>query len=264
MPKETIGKIKMNYEVSGSGEPVVLITGLSGDISFWQGMVPILSHQFKVIAFDNRDSGLTECPDEPLDIWMLADDVVLLMDHLSIKKAHILGWSMGGNIAQEIALRHPERIASMTLVSTYMRRPSRSSYVMNTMVDSVRSGGDIECLFKVMQSYCMTEEDFKRREEKGVDTPGRFTSTLEQFASQLAAVDRFDSRQRAKGIRVPTRVVHGKADIMVAPRLGEELASQIEGADMVLIEGGGHTMTPKKYAWAFMEHAGKHPIPPED
>ena len=260
MPKEIIGKVKMNYKISGNGEPAVLITGLGGDISFWNGMVPLLSDKYQVITFDNRNTGHTECPDEPFGIETLADDVVLLLDKLGIAKAHILGWSMGGNIAQEIALRHPEKIASLTLVSTYMRRPSRSSYAMNTMVDSVRSGGDIECLFRIMQAFCMTEEELRKREERGVDTPGRFSLSLEQFASHLAAVDAFDSRQRAKNIKVPTRVVHGKEDIMVPPRMGWELFSLIEEADFILIDGGGHTMSPKKYAWAFLEHAGKHPI----
>ena len=250
----------MNYEVSGSGEPMVLITGLGGNISFWHGMVPLLSNRFKVVTFDNRSSGLTESPEGPIDVWMLADDVVALMDHLSITKAHILGWSMGGNIAQVLALRNPERIASLTLVSTYMRRPSRSSYVMNTMVDSVRSGGDIECLFKIMQSYNMTEDAFRKREERGAGTPGRVSATLEQFAAQLAAVDKFDSRRVAKDIRVPTRVIHGMADIMVPYRLGEELAAEIEGSDMVLIDTGGHTMPPRKYVGPFLEHVGKYPI----
>jgi len=248
----------MNYEVKGSGEPVVLITGLGGDISFWNGMVPLLSDRFRVITFDNRSSGLTECPDEPYDMWEMADDVVSLMDRLGIKKAHVLGWSMGGNIAQEIALRSPERVASLTLVSTYMRRPSRSSYAINAMLDSVRSGGDIEYLFKMMQSYCMTEEAFRIREEKGAGTPGRVTSSLEQFASQMAALDGFDSRGRAKSIQVPTRVIHGMADIMVPPFMGEELAAEIEGADMVLIEGCGHTMPPKRYVGAFLEHMLRH------
>ena len=252
----------MNYEVSGSGEPAVLITGLGGDISFWKSMVPLLSNRFTVISFDNRNTGLTECPDGPCDTITLADDVISLLDRLSITKAHILGWSMGGNIAQEVALKYPERIASLTLVSTYMRRPSRSSYAINTMIDSVRSGGDIECLFKMMQSYCMTEEAFRSREEKGVSTPGRVTSTLEQFASQMAAVDSFDSRLRAKDIRVPTRVIHGKSDIMVPPHMGEELAAEIKGADLVLIDGGGHTMPPKSYVKAFIEHAEKHPVVP--
>jgi len=250
----------MNYEVNGNGEPVVLITGLGGDVSFWNGMVPLLSDRFKVITFDNRSTGLTECPDEPYSMTMMADDVVSLLDRLEVKKAHVLGWSMGGNVAQEIALRNPERVASLTLVSTYMRRPSRSSYAINAMLDSVRSGGDIEYLFKMMQSYCMTEEAFRIRDEKGVDTPGRVTSTLEQFASQMAALDGFDSRQRAKNIRVPTRIIHGKADIMVPPFMGEELAAEIDGADVVLIEGCGHTMPPKRYVGAFLEHILKNPI----
>jgi pimeloyl-ACP methyl ester carboxylesterase len=260
MPKETVGNIRMNYEVKGNGEPVVLITGLGGDISFWRGMVPLLSDRFKVITFDNRGSGQTECPEGPIEMSMLADDVILLLDRLSVPKAHILGWSMGGNIAQEIALGHPERVASLTLVSTYMRRPSRSSYMMNTMVDSVRSGGELAYLFRIMQSLCMTEEAFRKMEEKGVYAQLKLNQSLGQFVDQLAAVDNFDSRNRAKGIKVPTRVIHGKDDIMVPPRMGEELAAEIKGSDMVLIKGGGHTMSPKEYAGAFLEHALKHPI----
>jgi pimeloyl-ACP methyl ester carboxylesterase len=260
MPKDTIGNIRMNYEVKGSGEPVVLITGLGGDVSFWNGMVPLLSDRFKVIIFEGRGSGQTECPDEPFDMKMLAGDVIRLMDHLSVSKAHVLGWSMGGNVAQVIAKDHPERVASLTLVSSYMRRPSRSSYIMNTMVESVRSGGDLKYLFWTMQSLCMTEESFRRMEEKGVYTTLKPRSSLEQFADQMAAVDGFDSRMWAKGICVPTRVIHGRADIMVPPHMSEELAAEIKGADLVLIDGYGHTMPPKEYAGAFLEHILKNPI----
>jgi len=260
MPKETVGNIKMNFDVSGSGEPVVLITGLGGDISFWHGMVPLLTDRFKVITFDNRCSGLTECPDEPFDMKILADDVILLMDHLSVPRAHILGWSMGGNIAQEIALGYPGRVASLTLVSTYMRRPSRSSYMMNSMIDSVRSGGGLAYLFSIMQSLCMTEEAFYKMEKRGNYAEWRPDMSLEQFIRQMDAVDGFDSRQRAKDIKVPTRVIHGRSDIMVPPRMGEELSAEIDGSDIILIDGGGHTMSPKDYAAAFIEHALKNPI----
>ena len=260
MPKESLRQVKMNYEVRGNGEPIVLITGLGGDVSFWRSMVPLLSDRFKVITLDARGSGLTECPDGPFDIKMLCEDVVELLDKLSIKKAHILGWSMGGNVAQEMALGHPERVASLILVSTYMRRPSRSSYMMNTMAESVRSGGDLIYVFKIMQALCMTEESYRKMEERGSYSPAKAELTLEQFEYQMAAVDGFDSRDRTKHIRVPTRVIHGKDDIMVPPRMGEELAAEIDGADFVLIEGCGHTMPSKEYAWAVVEHVLKHPI----
>ena len=260
MPKETVGDIKINYEVKGHGEPVILITGLGGDTTFWRGMVPLLADKFKVITFDNRGSGLTECPDGHFNNTTLADDVVLLMDHLSIPKAHVLGWSMGGNIAQEIALSHPERVASLTLVSTYMRRPSRSSYMMHVMIDSVRSGGDIKHLFRIMQSLCMTEEAFYKMEKRGNYAEWIPQMSLEQFVYQMEAVDGFDSRQWAKNIKVPTRVIHGRSDIMVPPRMGQELSAEIKGSDFILIDGGGHTMTPKDYVGAFLEHALRHPI----
>jgi len=184
----------------------------------------------------------------------------LLMDRLSIPRAHILGWSWGGNIAQEIALYYPERVASLTLVSTYMRRPSRSSYMMHIMIDSVRSGGDIRHLFRIMQSLCMTEEAYYKMETRGSYAEWIPQMSLEQFAYQMEAVDGFDSRKWAKDIKVPTRVIHGKSDIMVPPRMGVELSEEIKGSDIILIDGGGHTMTPKDYVEAFIEHARKHPI----
>ena len=260
MPKETVGNIIMNYEVKGAGEPIVLITGLGGDVSYWRGMVPLLSDRFKVITFDNRGSGLTECPDEPIDMATLADDVVELLDRLCIQKAHILGWSMGGNVAQFIALNHPERVATLTMVSSYMRRPSRSSYMMNTMVDSVRSGGDLEYLFIIMQALCMTEEVYQKMEEKELYTTWKVNSTLEQFVNQLAAVDGFDSRPWAKKISVPTLVIHGIRDIMVPRYMSEELAAEIRGAKLIVIEGYGHTIPPKEYIEVFLEHVAEHPV----
>jgi pimeloyl-ACP methyl ester carboxylesterase len=260
MPKETIGNIKMNYEVKGTGEPVVLITGLGGDISFWRGMVPLLSGRFKVITFDIRGTGLTESPDGPFDVGILAGDVIKLLDHLSMPKAHVIGWSMGGNVAQEIALSYSERVASLTLVSTYMKRPARSSRIMNVMVESVRSGGDLKYLFEVMQLLCTTQEAYRAMEEKGTFVPWKLSSTVEQFYYQLAAVDGFDSRITAKNISAPTLVIHGNRDIMVPMHMGMELAAQIKGADFYQVDGFGHTIPPKEYAKAFIDHALRNPI----
>ena len=260
MPQAVIGKIKMNFEVKGSGEPIVLITGLGGDVSYWRGMVPLLSDKFKVITLDNRGSGLTECKNEPFDMEVLAEDVVKLLDHLSIPKAHILGWSMGGNIAQFIALNHPDRVATLTMISSYMRRPSRSSYMMNVMVDSVRSGGDLEYLYIIMQALCMTEELYQKMEAKKNYTTWKVNSDLDQFINQMAAVDGFDSRSWATKINAPTLVIHGIRDIMVPKYMSEELAAEIKGSKLVVIEGYGHTIPPKEYVKVFLEHIGKHPI----
>jgi pimeloyl-ACP methyl ester carboxylesterase len=131
---------------------------------------------------------------------------------------------------------------------------------MNVMADSVRSGGDIIHLSRVVQSLCMTEEAFRKMEERGSYATVKLNSTLDQFVHQMGAVDGYDSHLRAKNIRVPTRVIHGRSDIMVPPHMGKELAAEIKGADMVYIDGGGHTMPPKAYIEAFLEHILRHPI----
>ncbi|MFA5312117.1 MAG: alpha/beta fold hydrolase, partial [Methanomassiliicoccales archaeon] len=103
MPKMEIGQVSLHYHVHGEGEPVVLITGLGGDLTFWKGLIPLLSPKFKVICFDPRGAGLTESPDADFSMSDLADDVAGMLDGLGIERAHIVGWSMGGNVAQDFA-----------------------------------------------------------------------------------------------------------------------------------------------------------------
>ena len=113
MPKVDLGEVRLNYEVHGEGEPIVLITGLGGEISFWKKYIPQLSKRFKVVVLDNRGAGETEYPPTLFTMRTLADDVASLMAHLGLERYHVLGWSMGGNVAQKIALNHPERVGSL-------------------------------------------------------------------------------------------------------------------------------------------------------
>jgi len=127
MPHMNVGDTKVHYEVHGSGEPLLLITGLCGDLTSWKKALPLLDREFEVITIDNRGAGKTEHPGRPFTMEDLADDSSGLLEGLGIKKAHVLGASMGGNVAQELTLRHPEQVYTLTLMSKYMRRPERSS-----------------------------------------------------------------------------------------------------------------------------------------
>ena len=105
MPKVKMKDISLYYEVHGSGYPLVLIRGLASNVDHWYFQVPAFSSLYSVVVFDNRGIGRSEMPDLPFTISTMADDTVGLMDSLGIRKAHILGISMGGMIAQEIALK---------------------------------------------------------------------------------------------------------------------------------------------------------------
>jgi len=118
MPKAKIGKIQLYYEEHGNGPPLVMILGLGQSIATWGLQVSELSNHFRIIVFDNRDSGKSTRCTKAYTTQDMARDVLGLLDHLGIDRTHLLGTSMGGMIAQQIALLAPERIMSLILAST--------------------------------------------------------------------------------------------------------------------------------------------------
>jgi pimeloyl-ACP methyl ester carboxylesterase len=118
MSKAEIGKIQINYEEYGQGTPLVMVLGLGQDLTTWGFQILEFPKHFRVIVFDNRDAGRSSRCTGSYDTEAMADDVLGLMDHLEIERAHVLGTSMGGMIAQQIALLAPERVISLILAST--------------------------------------------------------------------------------------------------------------------------------------------------
>ncbi len=249
------GDLRIHYKVSGDGEPLVLITGLGGDMLFWRSAVRALEVDFKVIVFDNRGSGSTQYPAGGFSVSDMADDVALLLDHLDVRSSHVLGWSMGGNIAQEFALRHPHRVRTLCLASTYMRRPSRSSFAIGRIIDAGRKlGGD--AVMSLMNALCMSEAYYQEREGK-VNGNGRQVYDIEGMALQKAALDAYDINGRIGSISVPTLVIHGEDDIMVPIRFGEEMAECIEASEMVRVPGAGHILRPEDYVEGLRDFIGR-------
>ena len=118
MPREHVGDIDIHYEIHGEGEPVLLIAGYTSGGGGWFLQIPALAKEYSVVAFDNRGTGQTDKPDAPYTMDTMADDAVGLLDALGIGAAHILGTSMGGRIAQNIAIRHPQKVISLILACT--------------------------------------------------------------------------------------------------------------------------------------------------
>lgn len=119
MPKVNVNGINIYYEIHGSGYPLILIRGLSSNADHWYCQVPAFSPHFSVITFDNRGIARSDIPDSPFTISTMADDTLGLMDLLKIPKAHFLGISMGGMIAQEIAVKYGQRVNGLILACTH-------------------------------------------------------------------------------------------------------------------------------------------------
>ena len=118
MPTVKVGDISIYYEIHGEGEALVLIMGYGGSSLGWFRQIPVFSRGFKVVAFDNRGTGRSDKPDIPYTMKMMAGDVAGLLEAIGIDAAHIYGVSMGGRIAQEFALRYPEKVVSLILGCT--------------------------------------------------------------------------------------------------------------------------------------------------
>ncbi len=260
MPQIKVGQVLIHYHRVGDGDPLLLIPGLGGDLHNWKSAVPHLQGQHRVIAFDNRGAGLTEAPAAAFTMETLADDAAGLLDALEIPRAHILGWSMGGNVAQELTLRHPHRVGALILMSTFARVPSRSRFALDAMIRGLREGASTATAMMMMRAWCSTEAAFADdpvpREPAGSKGP----DGVEGFARQKKAMDGFDARRRLKGLHAPTLVVHGTEDIMVPPAFATELAGGIHGAKLHWIERAGHFLPAKGWTKPVLDFLAGHPL----
>jgi 3-oxoadipate enol-lactonase len=204
-----VNGLHMYYELHGDGPPLVLILGLGGDVSEFGGLIQGLAERHRVLAFDNRGVGRTDMPDTPYTVEMMADDTVGLMRAVGIRRAHVVGISLGGRIAMALTLAHPEMVDRLVLASTAARVIStlRRKFVMNVLsrVLPARSG----------------------------NPQPRYA-----FERQLAASGGWNGTSRLPEIHVPTVVLHGRNDKTAPYELAEELHNGIPGAKMVTFHGG--------------------------
>lgn len=274
--KITANGITLEVEDHGSphGEPLVLIMGLGMQLVAWHEdfVQSMVDRGFRVIRFDNRDIGLSENFDHlgvpnlgiaalkhlvgfsvrsPYSLTDMANDTAGLLDAMGLAKAHICGASMGGMVAQQLALRHSQRVKSLTLMMTTSgarKLPGPSLKVRGAMLsrpDNPRSFDSIVAhyvgLYKLIGSpgYPMSDEWLTKRLSMSVQRSYRPRGTARQLTAIVADGDR---SVRLSQIKAPTQILHGLADPLVPVEAGRHLASLIPGAKIDLIEGMGHDL----------------------
>ena len=244
MPTVKVGDINMYYEVHGKGEPLLLIMGLGSDLTGWMFQIPEFSKKYQVIVFDNRGVGRTDAPDKPYSIKMMADDTVRLMDALGINRAHILGLSMGGIIAQELAIKYPERVKSLVLAATEAGKYNFRDHTVGAWAAAKTEGVSPRTFFRLVLPFIFTDKFFENSGivEMALDTMAAtpYLQPAHAFAHQVTAGAEHNARGRLSQIAAPTLVLVGKEDILLPVKLSEELATGIPKAKLVVLEGGGH------------------------
>ena len=243
MPKTLLNGIHIYYEVYGQGEPILLIMGLGGSALAWQSQTPTFSQHLRVIAYDNRDAGRSEKLEAEYSMADMADDAAALLDHLGIASAHVYGVSMGGMIAQELALRHPERVRILVLGCTSpclaavppSEKAARDN--MESAVLPLREAFERNVWTGYSNAYLAAHKDdlwLRVQVEAGLTPP------LDALRHHYSAVGGFDVREQLGRIRAPTLVMTGDDDPLVPPENSRFLAAHIPGAELAVFPGGRH------------------------
>jgi pimeloyl-ACP methyl ester carboxylesterase len=238
-----VGDAELWVEQRGEGPDILLLAGLSDPAEAWTFQLDALAERYRVTAFDNRGAGRSPLPPDGFTVAGLADDAAALSRALGIGPAHVAGFSGGSATAQELALRHPELVRSLVLVSTW----GRSDAYFRTMVDSWRWLADAAPSEQAMLEAFFLWIYTPRAHESGmVDQiiaealAFPHPQSPEGFRRQLDAWAPHDTLDRLGQISVPTLVVAGELDLCTPPRLGRAVAERIAGAEFVVLPGEAH------------------------
>ncbi|MGD9712602.1 MAG: alpha/beta fold hydrolase [Thermomicrobiales bacterium] len=247
MPQVKVNGLSVTYDSAGSGPPVLMINGIGADRSGWGMQIPAVSQNFRAITYDNRDVGETAWIGEPHDyaIAQFAADAAALLDALDIDRAHIVGASMGGAIAQEFAIHFPERTKSVTIVCSWPRSDPWMVELMTQWDHIFRHQGQVawnrnSWLWVFTYRYYAEPGNLKALVQLAEQAPN--PQTFEQYLRQSAAFKRHDALDRLPGISSPAHVICGEEDIYTPLRYSMEMANAIPGATLSVIPEVGHGM----------------------
>jgi pimeloyl-ACP methyl ester carboxylesterase len=256
MPKAKVGRYELNYVDEGTGFPVVMIHGLAGDHTAWLPQIAALKDRYRLIAFDNRGAGKSTQIDEPISTQDLADDTIALMDGLGIESAHILGRSMGGAIAQYMALKRPDLVRSMVLCASFAKLDPLGWRVLTNMREVLEWRNNWRDHAQHSVAYFVGPAFYNREPEqieRIVNLIGGETRLPACYVRQNHACLEHDTLDRLKDISVPTLIMGGGSDPICSPTCTGWMSERLPNAETILFEGCNHFFLMEQPA-KFMKH----------
>lgn len=258
MPRAQANGIELEYDTFGSSDDpaLLLIMGFSAQMTYWPEPFcrALAEHGFYVVRFDNRDVGLStkvesSTSSPPYTLEDMADDAVGLLDALGIERAHVVGASMGGFLAQLVAVRHPEKVVTLCSIMSSTGNPEvgqpteRALAALLVPPPPDREGFVARALevARVIGSpgYPASDDYVRQRAGAAFDRSFYPEGALRQFQAVMAQSDRTEALGK---VAVPTLVVHGAGDPLVTPSGGEATAKAVPGAELLMVEGMGHDL----------------------
>jgi 3-oxoadipate enol-lactonase len=243
MPHVQVNDIDLFYDIKGAGKPLVLISGFLCDHTYWSILMSPLTKKYQVIRVDNRGIGRSSATDKPYNIPHMADDIAALIRKLGINQAQIIGHSMGGQIAQELVLAHPEIVEKLILISTWAKPDSRLCSIISVWSE-LAGKIDLELYQKSILPWIYTEEfynipgmiDMLIKMAVNYNFPP-LPQTIWHHSQAIIASNTID---RLKYIDCPTQIIVGQEDILTPVKFAYQLSQNMANAELVILEKCGH------------------------
>ena len=247
MPKIIANNISLYYQTKGSGHPVILISGLNGDHqSTWpHSLVDTLAKHFQVIQFDNRGVGQSDQPDIPYSIEMMADDVEGLLQALQIEKAHLIGYSMGGQIAAKFAEKYPRKINKLIACVSYANINTHVRLLLEARLEAHELNLPHHVIEKMMLPWIFSNQFLEKNydsliQQRKTPKSDSLVGLKRQFAAQCA----FQSEAECfRNIKAPTLFIAGDEDWICPPADVKKFADLIPHSQMVVLPEAGHLLS---------------------
>jgi pimeloyl-ACP methyl ester carboxylesterase len=244
VPIADLGDRKLHYVRRGHGAPLLLIQGMGGHHKMWgEPFLTLLEPDFDIVAFDHRGIGDSDRADEPFTTADLADDAAGLLTAIGWDDANIVGISLGGMVAQELAVRHPDRVRTLTLGCTYAGPDGGTLDAPGLMkMFQAMNGTDVREILRAgyEANLSPTYRTDKSRFETYIAASLAERVPAPMIMLQAQAAMRHDAVAGLRKLDVPTLVVHGTADEMIVPMNGEHVASLVPDARLDMMDGVGH------------------------
>ncbi len=246
MPLCQLPEVALYYVEKGQGEPLVFLNGLSGDHLYWMRQLRAFAKTYRCLALDNRDVGRSGCPARPYTTADMAADVAALFERLELPPAHVVGLSLGGMIAQELALAVPERVKSLVLVDTLGGADEWFRATLAAFEMIRRQVADTAAFFEAILPWWVGWRFFEQAEHvtwlRWLLRQAPYPQGLDSFLRQLEAARRHDALGRLGAIACPVLVVVGADDAVCPPRHSEQLRDRLPRAQLVVVPGVGHAL----------------------
>ena len=267
MPRLRVGDLELFHDVDGAGEPLLLLTGLGGDHHAFDLVRRDLARRHRLVLIDHRDAGASDEARCAYALGDLATDALAVMDALGIERFHVLGASMGGAVAQHLALQAPTRVATLVLVSTWGRTDAFLRAVFEswrTMVGALPAEEFLAAIAPWAFTYRFL--DAPAAEVVALQAALRERGILKSIAAygrQIDACLAHDMLGLVPLLRTPTLVLAGEDDILTPPRYGRALGAALPRAEVMLVPASGHACfleTPKAVVERVLRFLAKHPV----